>query len=124
MNSDLRKGLLNTFVRSNGIFRLTKVLRCLPARYASLRCSVFSLTNLFGGLEMKPMRVLSYAMLAFPTSTLVHGQIIQDFGIKVGAIFSNFRVTDVRQIVVGNQTFNIDFIQDDVVNPSISCFAD
>jgi len=73
---------------------------------------------------MKSMKSLSYLMLAFVTSTLVHGQIIQDFGIKVGASISNFRITDARPIVIGNQTFYIDYIQDDVVNPSISCFAD
>ena len=72
---------------------------------------------------MKTTKSILLLSIAIFASTTVRAQFVKDVGIKVGATISNIRLTDVTPVNVAGQLRYLDFVQGNVVNPSVSLFA-
>ncbi|HUL43385.1 MAG TPA: outer membrane beta-barrel protein [Bacteroidota bacterium] len=72
---------------------------------------------------MRTLKLTSSFLLIFVLLMPAESQIIRDFGIKAGVSISDIQVTYPGIIPVGYQTLSPEY-QDNVANPSVSCFAD
>jgi len=73
---------------------------------------------------MKALNLTLSLLLTFVLFMPAYSQVFQDFGIKAGATISNIQVTDIGPIEIGNQFYSVDYIEDNVANPSVACYTD
>ena len=72
---------------------------------------------------MKIMRTVLFVLATVSVSGSADAQLIKDFGIKIGATISHIRLTDEKPIYIGGQPHYLEFIQGNVVNPSMTLFV-
>jgi hypothetical protein len=73
---------------------------------------------------MKPQNSFALMLLAMIVATaLAQAQLVSSVGLKAGVAISNIRLTDVTPVRTGGQSFTLDYMQENVVSPSISLFA-
>ncbi len=54
---------------------------------------------------------------------VAQAQFVSSVGLKAGVAVSNIRLTDVKPIYIGEYVYALDYLQDNVVSPTISLYA-
>ncbi len=73
---------------------------------------------------MKAQKSFALIMLSIILSTaLAPAQFLSSVGLKGGIAVSNIRLTDVNPVNVGGQFYTLDYMQENVVSPAISLYA-